>query len=37
MRKVMSKPKDKMVYKQTANTTKSINLGIYTFRGGIRF
>lgn len=37
MRKVMHKPKDKKIFKQTANTTKSINLGVYTYRGGIRF
>lgn len=37
MRKVMEKPKDKKIFKQTANSTKSINLGVFTFRGGIRF
>lgn len=37
MRKEMPKPKDEKVFKQTANTTKSINLGVITYRGGIRF
>lgn len=37
MRKEMEKPKDKEVFKKTANNTKTINLGVITYRGGIRF
>lgn len=36
-RKEMSKSKDSKIFKQTANSTKTINLGVITYRGGIRF
>lgn len=37
MRKEMDKQKDKRIFKETALKTKVVNLGVITYRGGIRF
>lgn len=37
MRKKMSKRLDKKVFHNTSNNVKAINLGVITYRGGIRF
>lgn len=37
MRRKMSPTQDRRVFKSTANNTKTVNLGIITYRGGIRF
>ena len=37
MRKKMFKPKDKKIFRSTSSNTKAINLGVITYRGGIRF
>lgn len=37
MRKKMEYNHDKRVFQQTANKTKVLNLGVVTYRGGIRF
>ena len=36
MRKAMPKSQDKRVFKSTSNNVKAINLGVITYRGGIR-
>lgn len=36
IRKEMSRKTDKRVFHQTATNTKVINLGVVTYRGGIR-
>lgn len=37
MRRRMSKSQDKRIFKSTSNNVKAVNLGIITYRGGIRF
>lgn len=37
MRRSTSRRKDAGIFRRTAGFTKAINLGKYTFRGGIRF
>lgn len=37
VRKEMNRNTDKKVFHQTATNTKVINLGVVTYRGGIRF
>lgn len=37
MRRSTSRGKDERFFRKTAGFTKAINLGKYTFRGGIRF
>lgn len=37
MRKKMFKPKDKKIFRNTSGNTKAVNLGVITYRGGIRF
>ena len=37
MRRKMSAAKDRKVFKDTSKNVKAINLGVITYRGGIRF
>ena len=37
MRKKMPRSQDKKVFHNTSNNVKAINLGVITYRGGIRF
>lgn len=37
MRMPASPSKDKQIFKNTASTTKTVNLGYKIYRGGIRF
>ena len=36
MRRPVNKKRDKKIFTKTASKTKSINLGVKNFRGGIR-
>lgn len=37
MRRPTNKKKDSKIFTRTASSSKAINLGVVTYRGGIRF